>query len=85
MVNLCGVVRGFVGRIVIEVFTKSAGSDYALQSRSFVLSTLIASSSLGFFAASFGYIMHYYVAALLCGLALLAMLVNKKNIVVQQL
>jgi PAT family beta-lactamase induction signal transducer AmpG len=60
----------------------SAGSDYALQSCLVVLSTLIASSSAGFFAASFGYIMHYYVAALLCGLALLAMLVNKKNIVV---
>ena len=60
----------------------SAGSDYALQSCLVVLSTLIASSFAGFFAASFGYIIHYYVAAFLCGLALLAILVNKKNIVV---
>jgi hypothetical protein len=36
----------------------------------------------GFFAANFGYVMHYYVAAGLCGLALLAILVNKKNMVI---
>lgn len=60
----------------------SAGSDYALQSCLVVLSTLLASSLAGFFAANFGYTMHYYVAAGLCGLALLAMLVNKKNMVI---
>jgi MFS family permease len=60
----------------------SAGSDYALQSCLVVLSTLLASSLAGFFAANFGYVMHYYVAAGLCGLALLAILVNKKNMVI---
>ena len=63
----------------------SAGSDYALQSCLVVLSTLVASSLAGFFAANFGYVMHYYLAALLCGLGLLAMLANKKNIVAERL
>jgi PAT family beta-lactamase induction signal transducer AmpG len=58
----------------------SAGSDYALQSCLVVLSTLVASSLAGFSAANFGYAMHYYFAALLCGVGLLAMLFNKKNI-----
>ncbi|CCK76345.1 Putative transporter (Major facilitator superfamily protein, MFS) [Oleispira antarctica RB-8] len=58
----------------------SAGSDYALQSCLVVLSTLIASSLAGFFAANFGYTMHYYFAVFLCVMGLLAMLVNKKNI-----
>ncbi len=58
----------------------SAGSDYALQSCLVVLSTLVASSLAGFFAANFGYVMHYYFAALLCAVGLLAMLLNKKNL-----
>jgi predicted MFS family arabinose efflux permease len=57
----------------------SAGSDYALQSCLVVLSTLVASSFSGFFAANFGYEMHYYCAALLCGLGLIALFLNKKN------
>ena len=55
----------------------SAGSDYALQSCLVVLSTLIASSVAGFFAAQFGYVLHYYFAAALCGLAVLVLLLNR--------
>ena len=55
----------------------SAGSDYALQSCLVVLSTLIASSVAGFFAAQFGYVLHYYFAAALCGLAVLVLLLSR--------
>ncbi len=55
----------------------SAGSDYALQSCLVVLSTLVASSVAGFFAAQFGYVLHYYFAAALCGLAVLVLLLNR--------
>lgn len=61
----------------------SAGSDYALQSCIVVLSTLVASSVAGFFAANFGYAMHYYLAAILCGVGLIAMLFNRRNIRVE--
>lgn len=54
----------------------SAGSDYALQSCLVVLSTLVASSVAGFFAAQFGYVLHYYFAAALCGLAVLVLLLS---------
>ena len=55
----------------------SAGSDYALQSCLVVLSTLVASSVAGFFAAQFGYVLHYYFAAALCGLAVLVLLLSR--------
>lgn len=55
----------------------SAGSDYALQSCLVVLSTLVASSVAGFFAAQFGYVLHYYFAAALCGLAVLVLLFSR--------
>jgi predicted MFS family arabinose efflux permease len=58
----------------------SAGSDYALQSCIVVLSTLVASSLAGFFAANFGYAMHYYLAAILCGVGLLALSLNRGNV-----
>lgn len=58
----------------------SAGSDYAIQSCLVVLSTLIASSVAGFFAAHFGYVLHYYFAAFLCGLALLLVVFNRNNL-----
>jgi PAT family beta-lactamase induction signal transducer AmpG len=57
----------------------SAGSDYALQSCLVVLSTLVASSFAGFFAANFGYALHYYFAALLCGGGLIVLFLNKEN------
>jgi len=57
----------------------SAGSDYALQSCLVVLSTLFASSLAGFFAANFGYAMHYYFSALLCCVGLLVLFLNRKN------
>jgi PAT family beta-lactamase induction signal transducer AmpG len=58
----------------------SAGSDYALQSCLVVLSTLVATSLAGFSAASFGYATHYCLAAVLCGVGLICLLVNKENI-----
>ncbi len=58
----------------------SAGSDYALQSCIVVLSTLVASSLAGFFAANFGYTMHYYCAAILCAAGLAALHINKRNV-----
>lgn len=57
----------------------SAGSDYALQSCLVVLSTLVASSVAGFFAAQFGYVLHYYFAAALCGLAVLVLLLSRNK------
>lgn len=57
----------------------SAGSDYALQSCLVVLSTLIASSLAGFSAANFGYATHYLLAAVLCLLALVLVIINSKN------
>jgi predicted MFS family arabinose efflux permease len=57
----------------------SAGSDYALQSCLVVLSTLIASSLAGFSAAYFGYSSHYLLAAILCLLALIFVIINAKN------
>ena len=57
----------------------SAGSDYALQSCLVVLSTLIASSLAGFSAANFGYATHYLLAAVLCLLALVFVIINSKN------
>lgn len=55
----------------------SAGSDYALQSCLVVLSTLFASSVAGFFAAQFGYAVHYYFAAALCAMAVLVLLFSR--------
>lgn len=59
----------------------SAGSDYALQSCLVVLSTLIATSLAGFSAAAFGYAAHYGLAAVLCGIGLLLLFVNKENVI----
>ena len=58
----------------------SAGSDYALQSCLVVLSTLVATSAAGFSASAFGYATHYGLAAALCLLGLLLLLINKQNI-----
>ena len=58
----------------------SAGSDYALQSCLVVLSTLVATSLAGFSASAFGYATHYGLAAALCLLGLLLLLINKQNI-----
>ena len=58
----------------------SAGSDYALQSCLVVLSTLVATSLAGFSAANFGYASHYCLAAILCGVGLLVLLINRKNV-----
>jgi predicted MFS family arabinose efflux permease len=58
----------------------SAGSDYALQSCLVVLSTLIATSSAGFSAAAFGYSSHYILSAALCGVGLIFLLMNNRNI-----
>jgi predicted MFS family arabinose efflux permease len=58
----------------------SAGSDYALQSCLVVLATLIASSLAGFSAANLGYASHYYLAAVLCVIGFLCLLVNKDNL-----
>ncbi len=57
----------------------SAGSDYALQSCLVVLSTLIASSVAGFSAASIGYANHYLVAALLCLIGMIFIVINKTS------
>ena len=45
-----------------------------------VLSTLVATSLAGFSASAFGYAMHYGLAAALCLLGLLLLLINKQNI-----
>ena len=58
----------------------SAGSDYALQSCLVVLSTLVATSLSGFFAANFGYSAHYCFAAVLCLIGLISLMINKENI-----
>tara|TARA_B110001454_G_scaffold86336_1_gene82859 strand:- start:5872 stop:7083 length:1212 start_codon:yes stop_codon:yes gene_type:complete len=59
----------------------SAGSDYALQSCLVVLSTLVATSLAGFSAANFGYVAHYYLAAVLCVIGCLCLVLNRNNIV----
>lgn len=58
----------------------SAGSDYALQSCLVVLSTLVATSFAGFSAANFGYAVHYIIAAVLCVIAFIVLMINKENI-----
>lgn len=58
----------------------SAGSDYALQSCLVVLSTLLATSLAGFSAASFGYAVHYLIAAVLCMIGFIVLIINRENI-----
>lgn len=58
----------------------SAGSDYALQSCLVVLSTLLATSLAGFSAASFGYSVHYLIAAVLCMIGFIVLIINRENI-----
>lgn len=58
----------------------SAGSDYALQSALVVFSTLIASAVSGFSAQTFGYGVHYILAAWACVGGAVLVLMNRTAI-----
>lgn len=60
----------------------SAGSDYALQSCLVVMATLIATSTAGFSAAALGYSNHYWLAAIICLLGAVIVMMNRQNILV---